>query len=149
MTQRSGTGFVALLIAGIVAWGCADTGSTSTRPAISASEAEAVFADLPVLVGMTGAGAGDYSSGTSSVTYDVRGSAPAEVLSFYHRALPASGWRVETLHAPTGTSAGGPRRADFSKDGLYLQVTVVPTPKPVQDFSGVTCRVSLILSRAP
>jgi hypothetical protein len=89
---------------------------------------------------------GRAGDGTARITvvFDVP---VVDAVAFERTVLVPLGWVERTLQSPTGTSAGGMRRAAFVRGDEYLQVTAVPTPPSFSTVTGFAARLTVIVSR--
>lgn len=138
-------GVVAGVVLGLV--GCASNDVTGGRPTPRLPNGPtAALAAVPLPNGSREVSRSIAGPNRISADYDVPTATAVEIVGFYRRQLLALGWRERTLHAPTGTSAGGTRRADFVAGPEYLQVTAVPIPEAFAAARGFVTRLTLILT---
>ena len=85
-----------------------DPGSAASTP----SSGDLTISDLPLPAAARSAGGTATEGSTTSASYLVDGSSPAQILTFYDDRLPSLGWELEKPDAATG---------DGDADATWLQ----------------------------
>jgi hypothetical protein len=76
---------------------------------------------------------------STTQSFEVDGSSPAQLLAFYAEQLGQAGWTVSTPPAPTGTTDWA---GEWAQSNATLQVSA--SPGEVND--GVTSQLDLVLT---